>query len=385
MKFFSQVDTKQLAGKTCLLRINLDIKDPNKDSLRVESAIPTIKFLLDNGAKVLILSHRGRPDGVDLKLSLKPLVNILCDKICGGGCHCEDPPVGGDEAISSNITKRLLHCVRNDENNFTLSFLENLRFDPREQKNDDSFARELAAKGDFYVNDDFATSHRASASMVAITKYLPSYGGLLLEKEVKNLSKVMDNPEKPLVLIIGGAKIEDKIGVIENFKNKADYILMGSAYSGIRNYELLAHRSLKSEVGGIKNYGSKIIFPEDFAGENNKLLDIGIKTIEKYTKIISGAKTVIWNGPVGMFEDSRYLKGSQEIAEAIIASGAFSVIGGGDTQQLLNHLSVEDKFSSTPTPQGEVRGFISTGGGAMLEFLAGKKLPALEALETSNF
>lgn len=342
IRFISQLKKEEMAGKTCLLRINLDIKDPSGDSLRIEASLPTIKFLLENGVKILILSHRGRPKISDQQQEtrdkktdflLKPVIDILYSKL---------PQIYQGET--------------------SIDYLENLRFDPREQANDDSFARELAQKGDFFVNDDFAVSHRANASVVAITKYLPSYVGLRLEEEIRVLSRVMSSPQKPLVLIIGGAKIDDKISVIENFQDKADYILMGSAYTRIRNQEL-----------GIKGDEDKIIFPEDFIGEDDRKLDIGPKTIEKYSEIINQAKTVIWNGPMGLFENPKYLNGSEKIAQAIIQSGAFSVIGGGDTQQLLAQLVIENKFN-----------FVSTGGGAMLEFLSGKKLPALEAL-TNNY
>ena len=336
MKFLSKQHLKDKAGQTCLLRINLDIKDPAKESSRITAVIPTIKLLLDNGIKIIILSHRGRPrpeDGSQInqksEFSLKPLIDILFQKL---------PPIYG------SLT--------------SIDWVENLRFDPREQKNDDGFARELASRGDFYVNDDFATSHRVVASLVAITKYLPSYAGLLLEKEVVTLSRAMENPERPLVLIIGGEKIDDKVGMIKNFSERADYFLMGSAYAGIRNQE-----------SGIKDFDSKVIFPEDFIEEDGRKLDIGPKTVKKYMEIISQAKTIIWNGPLGQCEEPRYADGSKKIAEAIIESKAFSVVGGGDTQQFLAGLGRENEFS-----------FISTGGGAMLEFLAGKKLPALDML-----
>ena len=328
MRFLSQLAQEDLKGKTCLLRINLDLKYSHRESLRIDAVLPTFEFLIKNGAKILILSHRGRPEGPDPDFSLKPMIRILLPKI-------------------------------SNRHSTSINWLENLRFDPREQHNDDSLAKELAARGDIFVNDDFATSHRACASLVAITKYLPSYAGLLLEKEIKNLSQVMTNPEKPLVMIIGGAKIDDKIGVIENFKNKADYFLMGSSYLGIKNQELR-----------IKGAESKIVWPEDWVGHDDKKLDIGPQTIEKFSQIIAQAKTIIWNGPMGLLEDPRYLNGSLKIAGAIIKSNAFSVIGGGETTQLLLELGLEKRFS-----------FVSTGGGAMLEFLSGKKLPALEALE----
>ena len=323
MRYLRDLDRDYLNGKKCLLRINLDVTNPKEASLRINIAIPTINFLLDKGASILILSHRGRPEGEDKNLSLKPLIEILENKI-------------GQK----------------------IGWLENLRFDPKEQENDDDFAKELAAKGDFFVNDDFAVSHRANTSISAITKYLPSFAGLNLEKEIKTLSQVMDNPEEPLVVIIGGVKIGDKIGVIENLYSKADRFLMGSAYIDIDN------SILKKE---------KVVLPEDWIVGDGKKLDIGQKTIENFGKIISKAKTIIWNGPMGKFEDSKYIEGSKKVAEAIASSNAFSIIGGGDTYQLLSILGMEDGF-----------GFISTGGGAMLEFLAGKKLPALTALNENE-
>ncbi len=323
MRFLSQLNKDYLQGKTCLLRINLDIKDPKQDSIRLEASLPSIKLLSGAGSKVIILSHRGRPQKVELELSLKPLVEILSQKIG---------------------TK--------------LDWLENLRFDPREQKNSDEFGKELASKGDFFVNDDFAVSHRNNASVVAIAKHLPSFAGLRLEEEIKTLTAVRDNSQKPLVVILGGIKIEDKIGVIENLQNQADYFLMGSAYVD------LEHPALQSP---------KIIIPEDWLSGEGKKLDIGPKTIKRFSQIISSSKTIIWNGPLGQFENYQYLTGSKKIAEAIIKSGAFSVIGGGDTDQMLNQLGINNKFN-----------FVSTGGGAMLEFLAGKKLPALEALENNK-
>ncbi len=353
MLYLSSLKKEELAGKTCLLRINLDIKNPEKDSSRLDAVIPTIKFLLDSEAKILILSHRGRPPHQSERL-----LTLEKERSHGDGASFVD-----SQFSLSRLIKILEKKVGQK-----IDYLENLRFDPREQANDENFAKELASKGDLYINDDFATSHRVSASMVGITKFLPSYAGLLLEQEIKNLSRAMENPQKPLVIIIGGIKIDDKVGMIEHFMNTADYFLMGSAYLGIMNKEL-----------GIRDV-KKVIFPQDSIRGDGKDLDIGPKTVEQFCKIISTAKTIIWNGPVGMFENPKYLDGSKKIAEAVIDSGAFSVIGGGDTDQLLNQLGIKNKFGLAPSPQGEVRGFISTGGGAMLEFLSGKKLPAIEAL-----
>lgn len=312
MNFLSQLSKERISGKTCLLRINLDITDPARESYRLEAVVPTIKFLLDADAKITILSHRGRPSGPNPALSLKPVVDALFSKLNYGSLA-------------------------------SIDWIENLRFDTREEQNDPGFAQELAGKGDFYVNDDFATSHRAHASITTITQFLTSYAGLLLEKEVANLSRLRDNPEGPLVLIIGGNKIEDKEPIMENFKYKSDQILLGGAYF------------------------------------NPPTLDIDQETIAHYCQAIAGAKTIIWNGPLGQVEDPRYVAGTKAVAEAIAQAtapptggGAFSVVGGGDTLQFLQQFGLLNKFS-----------FVSTGGGAMLKFLSGQSLPGLTALEKS--
>lgn len=318
MRYLSQLKKSDLAGKTCLLRVNLDV-EPDLGNWRLNGVIPTIKFLLENNCKIIIFGHRGRPEGKrDDKLSVEPVVNILSQKI-------------GQK----------------------LEWLENVRFDAREQAVDKSLAKEIAIKGDLFVNDDFATAHRSSATVSHLPKLVPAYAGLLMEKELRALSRVIKTPEQPLVVIIGGLKIGDKVGVINYLYDKANYFLMGSTYLSIKNNK------------------NKVISPEDYVyDENSNKLDIGPKTIEKYKKIIDKAKTIIWNGPLGRFEDEQYREGSEKIARAIATSSAFSIVGGGDTDKLVRVLGlVPDDF-----------GLISTGGGAMLSFLAGKELPAIEAL-----
>lgn len=314
MYYVSALSRKNLVNKTCLLRTNLDIREPREDSLRIEKAVPTIKFLLDHGAKPIIISHCGRPKNGNPALSLKPAITILEKKIS------------------------LIY-----RNPISIEWRENLRFDPREQQNNLSFAKKLATGADIYINDDFATSHHTAASLVAITQFLPSYAGLLLEKEIKNLSKVRDNHEHPFVLIIGGVKIEDKLNAIETLKNKADTVLYGSVY------------------------------PNSSSSQND-ILDIDEETIKHYIDVITTAKTIIWNGPLGKIENSPYDAGTQAIASAIIKSKAFSVVGGGDTVDFLVSRGLINKFN-----------FASTGGGAMLAFLAGESLPALAALDNCPF
>lgn len=339
MRYLRDLNKSYLQGKTCLLRINLDV-EPNPNNLRINKVVPTIRFLMNNGAEIIVFGHRGRPEKSDPNLSVKPIIDILSEKV-------------GQK----------------------LDWLENIRFDPRERDNDETLAQEMAAKGDFFVNDDFATAHHPSATISYLPKYLPSYAGLLIEEELRTLSKIKDNPDRPLVVIVGGIKFADKVEVIGNLMAQADYFLMGSAYID------LDFRKIREEDSYIKKNDSgqidfsflnseKIIMPEDWREDSGQKFDIGPKTIEKYRRIINGAKTVIWSGPVGKVEDERFVQGSAAIAAAIVHSRAFSVAGGGDTEQLLDKLNLKDKFS-----------FFSTGGGAMLEFLAGKKLPALEALE----
>ncbi len=319
MRLLRTLTNKELRGKKCLVRLNLDVKDPARDSLRIQACLPTLRHLLERGAKPLIISHRGRPQGTDETLSLKPAITVL-EKILGE----------------------------------KLVWRENLRFDPRETENDKAFAKELARGADIYVNDDFATSHRAATSLVAVTECLPAYAGLHLEEEIKNLSRVRDNPEYPRIVILGGIKLEDKLGVIQKLENKDTRFLLGSAYNLPRE-TLPRHADIR--------------LPQDGIGQGNAWLDIGPKTTKEYGRAIAEAKTVIWSGPVGNAENAGYAKGSRAIADAIIKSGSFSVAGGGDTADFLQKEKLIGKF-----------GFVSTGGGAMLAFLAGEKMAGIAAL-----
>lgn len=340
MRFLSNLTHADLAGKKCLVRTNLDIIHPHKNSPRIVKALPTIQFLLDRGVHPIIISHRGKPENQSnrsdqsirklenqkKRYSLQPAITIIKNNL-------------------SSIYGSLI----------SLDWLENLRFDPREEKNDSAFAEELAEKADIYINDDFAASHRIAASLVAITQFLPSYAGLLLEEEIKYLSAVRDSPRHPLVIIIGGIKIEDKMSVIHRLRTVADSFLLGSAYGAVR--EALPHTA-------------GILLPKDGKEKNGIPADIGIQTIKEYKKIIARAKTIIWSGPLGNIENPPYDRGTEAIVEAIINSKAFSVVGGGDTTEFLARRGLLKKFS-----------FVSTGGGAMLTFLAGKPLPAFKALD----
>ncbi len=295
-------------NKRVLLRVDFNVPMSDRkieDDFRIKQTIPTIEYLLKKRAIVILASHRS--DGK----SLTPIWDLF-----------KDYP--------------------------NLEFLENLRFNKGEEANNQAFAKKLSSLADIYINDAFGVCHRKHASIVSIPKYLPSAMGLLLEKEIKNLSKIIDNPKRPLVTIIGGAKVKSKAKVIDDFLKLADNVLIGGKL-GLE----------------IKKKSVKLHLPNDYLDN----YDIGPKTIKEYKKIIGGAKTVVWAGPMGWFEKEKYIKGTKEIAQAITSSKSFSVVGGGDTLNALKKLKLRDKFSH-----------VSTGGGAMLAFLAGEKLPGIEAL-----
>lgn len=338
----------ELRGRTALVRVDFNVENP-REAWRVEAIVPTVKFLLGRGARIVLISHRGRPsqksntqhptpnisNNLTLKIFVPVLERLLRQKV----------------VFLPEIPKKLQAGK--------LFLLENLRLWPGEEKNDRRFARSLARLADFFVNDAFAVSHRRAASVVAITKSLPSYAGFCLEREIKTLGRVMRKPKKPLVLIIGGGKIKEKIDVIHHMLPKAARVLLGSAIRHKR-----APRLPKSP---------KIIVPSDWLGEKEIALDIGPATIARYCAEIKKAATIIWGGPLGQFEVKRYRRGSEAIARAVAASRAFTVVGGGETTQLLREMRLEKKIN-----------FVSTGGGAMLEFLAGKRLPGLEALRNTK-
>lgn len=352
MKYLSNFSEKDLSGEICLLRVDLNLKSL-KDFFRLTAIIPTLKFLLKRRAKILILSHRGRPASFlrreRQKLSLKPIGKILAKKI--------NHKITFLPSFNFAKIKNILKTAPPS----SIFLLENLRFLKGEEENSAVLAKQLADLGALYINDAFAVSHRKNASLVAVTKFLPSCAGLLLEKEIKNLSRAVTNPQKPSTIILGGSKISDKIGIINNLLKKADNFLLGS--SALNNMN-------KPEIKKLLNLeNKKIILPIDGI-KNGDYMDIGPKTIVFYNKILKKSKTIIWNGPVGQIEKNKYANGSIALAKTIVNSRAFSVVGGGETTNLILKLKLDKKI-----------GFLSTGGGAMLDFFAGKKLPAIEILK----
>ena len=299
----------------CDFNVPLGPRGEILDDFKIRQTLPTIEYLIKAGAGITLISHLAQ------KFSLKPVAERLA------------------ELLGRQVT-----------------LLENLRFNKGEEENDDNFAKELAKLGDIYINDAFAVCHRVHASIVGVPRYLPSAAGLLLEKEIKILGEITKNPQKPLIAIIGGAKVETKVKIIGKLLKISDFVLLG----GLLNKEItptLKGRGSDRSVGEGKIIG---------AGEG---LDISEADLKIFKEKIAQAKTIFWNGPLGKIEDKQFARGTKEIAEAIIESRAFSVVGGGETVKFINKLGLADKFS-----------YVSTGGGAMLSFLSGEELPGLKAL-----
>jgi len=392
MKFLEEIEVK---GKTVFLRVDFNVPlDENlniRDDTRIKASLPTIKYLLDKGAKLVVASHLGRPKGkFDPKMSLKPVAARL-EQLLPGVKIIMAPDVVG-EAVDK---------LKADLKEGQLLLLENVRFYKQETDNDQEFSRKLSEGCEVFVNDAFGSCHRAHASVVGIASYLKEKAaGYLLKKEVDYLSKITHNPEKPYVAILGGAKIEDKIPVLEGLVNKADMLLIGGAmaYTFLKaqgkqvgkslveedQLEIAAAIMKKAEANGVKFFlpldhvmttsiESKEIatvadsypLPADLMA-----VDIGPKTINEYKSQIAKAKTIFWNGPLGVFEVEAFAKGTVEIATAVAESGALSVVGGGDSIAAIQKAGMAEKISH-----------ISTGGGASLEYVAFGTLPGIEALD----
>ncbi|WP_415963792.1 triose-phosphate isomerase, partial [Acidaminococcus fermentans] len=356
---------------------------------RIEASLPTLHYLLDQGAAVILMAHLGRPKGkVNPKFTLKPVAEALSQLIHRPVQFC--PDCVGKDAQDAAAQLR----------NGDILLLENLRFHPEEEKNDPHFAQELAALGDVYVNDGFGVSHRAHASVEAVTHYLPAVAGFLLEKEIAYLGNAVDKPQRPFAAIIGGAKVADKIAVIRSLIKKADVILIGggmaNTFLAAKGYNLGKSLVEKESLGIAKDLlaeaaaqKTKMLLPVDlimaasFSNEADHeaedldalnpdymALDIGPKTAELYARTLAGMKTIVWNGPMGVFEMPNYAEGTRRVAEAMAASDGITIVGGGDSAAAVKQMGLADKMSH-----------VSTGGGASLEYLEGKVLPGLAALD----
>jgi phosphoglycerate kinase len=398
LSLLEDLKREDLEKKRIIVRVDFNVplsEDSKvKDDTRIRAAVNTIKYLLINNCIVILMSHLGRPKGtivekMRLNTVAQSLENILQRKV-----------IKLSDCIGDDVQKNILEAVPGD-----IILLENLRFHKGEENNDPLFAQQLSSLADIYINDAFGSAHRAHASTVGITSYLPAYAGFLIAKEIKSLDKLIINPEKPFVSIIGGAKVSDKIGILDRLVEISDTILIGGgmAYTFIAAQGFKIGKSILEEnqvdyvkklLSKAKESEKKIVIPEDvlvasdFSADSNSYnvsiekisrnmfgMDIGINTIDLFKKIINNGKTIFWNGPLGVFEIDKFAHGTNEIAKKIasLQGKIFSVIGGGDSIAAINKLGLDKKFSH-----------ISTGGGASLEYVAGRKLPGIEVLRKKD-
>ena len=383
-----------VSGKRALVRVDFNVPRDKAtgeitDDVRMRAALPTIEYLIDHDAKVILMSHLGRPKGkVVEELRLNKVAEHLSELL-------GKPVTKLDECVGPEVEQAVANMKNGD-----VILLENIRFHPEEEKNDVHFAKKLAALGDIFVNDAFGTAHRAHCSTAGIGTYLPSVSGFLMKKELAGLGAALMNPEKPFVAIIGGAKISDKIGVVSYLIGKADTIIIGggmaNTFLAAQGYDMKASlvepesiEVAKETLAQAANAGTDLLLPVDVtiaaafdAPETAKTvdvdaiddgwmaLDIGPKTVALAEEKISTAKTVIWNGPMGVFEQDAFAVGTKALAKAVALSDAYSVVGGGDSVAAVKKSGMADKINH-----------ISTGGGASLEFMEGRLLPGLSVLE----
>jgi len=390
------IEDIDVRGKRVIVRVDFNVPlDENgniTDDKRIVGAFPTIKYLVDNGAKTILVSHLGRPkNGPEAKYSMKPTA-VRLSELLGKPVIMAEDVIGPDAKAKAAALKE-----------GEVLMLENVRFHKEETKNDPEFAKELASMAEIFVNDAFGTAHRAHASTAGLADYLPAVCGYLIQKEIEIMGKALTNPERPFVAILGGAKVSDKISVIENLLEKVDTLIIGGgmAYTFLKakgykigesiceddKIELAKSLLKKAEDKGVQlllPIGSIVgkefkpdteykYVPSDDMPDGWMGMDIGPQTIEYFSKEIKKAKTIVWNGPMGVFEFENFAKGTREIAKAVAESGAVSIVGGGDSAAAIEQLGFADKITH-----------ISTGGGASLEFLEGKVLPGIAVLMDKN-
>jgi len=385
MKFLQDFD---FTNKRVLVRVDFNVPiEEGKvvDDFRIRASLPTINYLLERNAKIILISHLKRPEGREEKYSLYPVANRLSQLL-------NQPVLFIRDCIGKEV-KEKIEKLKGGE----IALLENLRFYKEEKNNDENFAKELSSFAEVYINDAFSVSHREHSSIVKIPLYLPSFFGLLFQKEIKVLSKILENPSRPFLVIIGGVKIKTKIKVIKKFLEKADDLILGGALAntvlfakgiavGISGIE----EDVVDEIKAISITDTKLHLPCDaVVAENSNcpgevspigkippdkmILDIGPDSVNLFSNVISDAKTIVWNGPMGFFEKKEFSKGTEGIAKSIAKSNSFSVVGGGETVTFIRKLGLADKFSH-----------ICSGGGAMLQFLTEGTLPGIEAIKRGS-
>lgn len=383
------ITTADVAGKRVLVRVDFNVPIENgeiTDDTRIRAALPTIGWLREHGAAVVLCSHLGRPKGKrDSKFSLAIVAERLSKLI--------DSPVQLVESIVGPDAETQVGTLKSGE----VALLENIRFEPGEEANDPALAKQLAALGDLFVNDAFGAAHRAHASTVGVTQFLPAYAGFLIDAELAALNRIVEHPERPFVAILGGAKVSDKLAVLDNLLGKVDALLIGG---GMANTLLLAQgknvgKSLaepdlvdrgRELFARAESLGVALVIPTDAIvsesidgagrqvgideiGDADAIFDIGAETAERYATIVASAKTIFWNGPMGVAEKPQFSNGTREIARAVAASSGYSVVGGGDSVAAVEQLGFADRIDH-----------ISTGGGASLEYVEGRTLPGIAAI-----
>jgi phosphoglycerate kinase len=384
----ASIKSVDVASKRVLVREDLNVplsKGAITDDARIRAAVPTLKHLAERGATVIVMSHLGRPEGVDPALSLRPVAKALAEQLGIEVQFAED--CVGEAARSAVGGLKPGHVL----------LLENVRFHPEEEANDPDFAHRLASLGELYVNDAFAASHRAHASVVGLAAYLPAYAGELMEAELAALHKALDDPKRPLVAVVGGAKVSTKVGVLQHLLEEVDALLIGGAMANTffkaqglpTGNGLVEETALEDAKKVLEKGGKKLVLPVDLVCAKKMeakqpqvvvpangvepgwmALDIGPKSVAEFARHVSTASTIVWNGPVGVAEIPDFSEGTRALGEAIASSGAYTLVGGGDTVAAVDSLGLSGRFSH-----------VSTGGGATLEYMEGKELPGVAILK----
>lgn len=389
------IENVEVSGKRVLVRCDFNVPmDENKnitDDIRIRGALPTIKYLMENGAKVILMSHLGRPKGEpNKKYSLEPVAKRLAELLN------KEVVFAADDVVVGEIAKKAVESMQDGE----VLLLENVRFRKEEEKNNPEFSKELASLGELFVNDAFGTAHRAHSSTAGIADYLPCVSGYLIQREIEIMGKALHNPERPFVAILGGAKVSDKIGVIKNLLEKVDALIIGGgmAFTFLKAKGFEVGKSLlesdkielaKELMNAAETKGVRLLLPVDVVVASEfkadadhetvdatkipdaKMgLDIGGETVKLFAEEIKGAQTVIWNGPMGVFEMPAFAVGTKEVAKALSESKGTTIIGGGDSAAAVEQLGFADQMTH-----------ISTGGGASLEFLEGIELPGIAVIQ----